>query len=1543
MVQTENSRSFSGVTLEQLIGYKKLELSEFILMAIRIAEALQELHHSNIIHYQINPACILINPKNNTVRFTNPHSAESGSSEPQKASATRLTGKAFWYLSPEQTGRIHQQVDYRTDFYSLGVTLYQALLGRLPFKAQDELGFIHCHLAVRPVPPHEINPVIPPVISEILMKLMEKTADERYQSALGLAKDLTRCLEQLQQKGIIESFELGAEDISDKFQLPQKLFGREEQKNLLQAAFERISKGSKEVLMVTGAAGTGKSSLINELDKQFTQGKGYFFSGKFDQYQHETPYSGWIQVFKQLTRQLLTQSEAQLEIWRQKLLHGLGKNGQVIRDVIPEIGLILGELPPVIDLPPDESKNRFNMVFQRFIRIFCAPEHPLVLFLDDLQWADVSSLKLLEVLMSDSKTKNLLFLGAYRNNEIPDGHMLPVTIENIKNENLVVNSIKLEALSLSNVQQMLTEAFKSDNVAELAELAIIKTGGNPFFLKQFLTSFYRDKLIRFDYAHRKWEWDIQNICRADITDNVVELIAGRIRKLPPGLRELLKIAACIGNKFEVEFLSIVSQKLLAETDHELREAVREGILTRIDNLNLDLKTPQENIVYSFIHDRIQQAAYSLIEEDERLNTHLTIGRLMLNSYDPQGSEERLLDIVNQLNLGIELIDNEAERETVARLELLAGKKSKQSTAYEAAYQYFMTGISLVDGDSWNTQYELTHSLYVEAGEAAYLTGDFSNAEFYLETATSSSNNLLDKIKAYEVRVASYSAQNKLEEAIAIAQVILKLIGINIPKKPSKLNIIMAIVKAKIILSTKHPNDILSIPLMTDPIAIAVDRVMIRVGVTAYKWDPNFFLLLILRLFDRLYLVYGNSDIHSNSFTCLGIILCLTGDYKSGYIFGELAFEHLDRLATNEFKPFAYQNFYTYIAFWRLPLKNLAPPLLEAFLESMEVGNRSVACLSIFDYCFYSFFAGKKLSALQDEMSLYSEEIYKTKNKELLSPQLIFHQTVLNLMGLSDNPCILKGRMYDWEQMLPRHFAENDINPITCFYACSLILNYLLGNYEQAVEYGKMAMKYINGLVGTVGVQYIYFYETLALLGRYYDLSLFERYHVLRTVTAKQRKIRRWAREAQINFLHMDYLIKAEKARALKRDRRAITYYEKAIEQAVLNESIREEALANELAAKFYLSLGLGNNRLAGLYMTDAYSCYQLWGATAKVSQLENQYPSYLNEELTQNYGPVHYDRINISAGSPEVNFTEPFDLATMKKVSQAMSGEIVLENLLKRLIEIVLENACAQQVILILKHNEGLFIEAFGKMDVNREINLKHIEVEKVSDSLPESIVNYVVRTKESVVLDNASDTDQFINDPYIQRTRPKSILCMPIVNQCELKGVLYLENNLVKGAFTEDRITILNVLSSQLAISIENTLFYNRLDELVNQRTDELTKELEYLKKSEKRYGGRLVTDLAQEVNTPHLENLYSLKRTVTEFKSNLIHPLELEDKNRLLSKREAEVAELLCQRLTMTEIAAKLMLSPRTVQSYVENIKEKLGARSKREILEKLLKDDG
>jgi serine/threonine protein kinase len=709
------SEDSGGESLKLWLASQKLTLQEFLLTAIKITRALGQIHQHNIIHKDINPSNIIINSTTGLVQIIDFGISTVLSRENPTLKNPNVLEGTLRYISPEQTGRMNRAIDYRTDFYSLGVTFYELLTGQVPWDYDDAMELVHCHIAKQAVPPHEINPEIgiPKAVSDLVMKLLEKTAEKRYQSAWGIIADLEECLEQLQAKGTIADFDLAQKDITDKFQIPQKLYGREREIETLLAAFDRVSNGTTEIMLVSGYSGIGKSALVQEVYKPITKASGYFIAGKFDQFQRNVPYSAIVKAFGSLVKQLLTESETQLGAWKEKLLAAFGDNGQIIIDVIPDVELIVGKQPPVQELGATEAQNRFNLVFQKFIRVFCSVEHPLVIFLDDLQWADSATLKLLQVMMADEETKYLFLMGAYRDNEVSQTHPLIMTLEGLQNQGATINHITLTPLDIEHITNLIADTVRKDrgSVMPLAELVVGKTQGNPFFVNQFLRTLYEENLLNFNSEQRNWDWNISEIEAVGITDNVVELMVGKLRKMPDSTQQALRLAACVGNSFDLNTLSIVNEKSTAATFTELVPALQDGLILATSELGVtEEEIVQSHLIittYKFLHDRVQQAAYALIEETSKKTVHLQIGRLLWQNTSPEKRAEEIFAIVDHLNLGIELVSDESERTEIAKLNLIAGQKAKAATAHESAVKYLQVGLSLLAEDSWDNQYELT--------------------------------------------------------------------------------------------------------------------------------------------------------------------------------------------------------------------------------------------------------------------------------------------------------------------------------------------------------------------------------------------------------------------------------------------------------------------------------------------------------------------------------------------------------------------------------------------------------------------------------------------------------------------------------------------------------------------------------------------------------------------------------------------------------------------------------------------------------------------
>jgi predicted ATPase/signal transduction histidine kinase/tRNA A-37 threonylcarbamoyl transferase component Bud32 len=1504
------------------MGRSSNSLSEFFHIAIQIVQTLEGLYHNRVIHKDIKPHNILINPKTQEVKLIDFSISSLLPRESQEIQNPNVLEGTLAYMSPEQTGRMNRGIDYRTDFYSLGVTFYELLTGQLPFQSSDPMELVHCHIARKPTHPIELNPAIPQVVNDIVMKLMAKTAEERYQSAFGLQCDLENCLQQWQEKSSISHFPLGRRDITERFIIPEKLYGRETEVATLLAAFDRVAgkgeegeigrrgeensqspvpspqspvqnpKSKIELMLVAGFSGIGKTAVVNEVQKPIVRQRGYFIKGKFDQFKRDIPFWAWVQAFQNLMRQLLTESAASVQQWKTGILEAVGENGQVIIDVIPELELLIGRQPPVPELEGSAAQSRFNLLLGKFIRIFATIEHPLVIFLDDLQWADSASLKLMQLLMSEAEERYLLVIGAYRDNEVNPAHPLMLTLDEIRKAEATVNQITLAPLDQPSLNRLIADTLSCppERAVPLTELIFTKTKGNPFFSNQFLKSLHQDGLISFDFSGGYWQCDIAQVRALSVSDDVVEFMATQLQKLPDNTQNVLKLAACIGNQFDLATLAIVQEKSQQETAADLWRALQEGVIIPItevykfftelepeasrgvpfgDGLAVsaeglyesqeEMNSPDtwllapDTCSYKFLHDRVQQAAYFLIPEDQKQSTHLKIGRLLLSKGGHGGTaptederEDKIFDIVNQLNIGVELIDHQTERDELAQLNLIAGRKARVSTAYVAARQYLTVGLELLAADTWQTQYDLTLALYSEAAGAAYLNGDIEQMDRLASIVRNRAKTVLDKVKIYRVSVLGYSSQHKLQEGIKIGLEILDLLGIKLPEYPSQSDILQALEETKSAWAGKRIEDLIDLPDMTDPEKLAAMDLLFDVIHPAYDGNPGLFTLCALQMVN-LSMQYGNSPLSAQGYGSYGIVLCgVVFDIDSGYQFGQLALKLLERFNSKKIKAAVCFLVNHFSLHWKEHTKETLKPVLEGYQSGLETGDLLFAAFDAWAYCVHSYWLGKELAGLEREMAKYSDAIDRINQNLILSYLNRYWQVVLNLMGRSGNPRRLIGEAYDEQTRFPMMVETSDRYGLGDLHLHKFILCYLFEDYPQALEHAATTESYLDAMIATLSVPPFHFYDSLVRLAVFADASESERERILEKVAANQAKMELWAHHAPMNYLHKLYLIEAERHRVRTEYIQAMDYYDKAIAVAKENEYIQEEALAHELAAKFYLTWG--KEIIAQTYITNAYYAYARWGAKAKVEDLEKRYPQLLapilDRESSQNRGERLSSTATRTVSSSSSGSSAVLDLTAVIRASQALSGEIHIERLLSSLMQVVMENAGASKCVLILKKEGHLVIEATAigagladKMtqttshsDTKRTLKvLQSIPVE-TSDELPVSVINYVARTQDYLLfndlnseIQSSKSKIQNLNDPYIIAVQPKSLLCTPIQHQGKALGILYLENNLTPGAFTSDRLEVLKVLSSQAAISIENAKLYETLEMKVQERTYQL------------------------------------------------------------------------------------------------------------------------
>jgi len=1512
---------FGGESLNRIISKKQFTIAEFLHLAIEIVDILGQVHLQHIIHKDINPSNIILNQKTGKLKLIDFGISTTLSRENPTFRNPNVLEGTLAYISPEQTGRMNRAIDYRTDFYSLGVTFYELLTGQFPFPTDDVLELVHCHIAKQPTPPHELKPEVPPIISALVLKLMAKNAEDRYLSAYRIKADLEECLRQWQTKGQIDPFLIDQHNISDQFQIPQKLYGREREISTLLAAFDRVSQGASEMMLVSGYSGIGKSVLIQEVYKPLTRQHGYFISGKFDQFQRDIPYASLIQAFRSLAQQLLTESEVEINNWREKLQVELGENGRVIIEVIPEVELIMGSQPPVPELLPVELQNRFNLVVKKFIKIFTQPEHPLVIFLDDLQWADRASLELIQLLMIASDHKYLFLIGAYRDNEVSEAHQLIQSLEEIEKARVTINRILLPPLALTDMTQLIVESIfvESRTAKPLAQLLLEKTAGNPFFINEFLKSLYFEGWLYFNYDSQRWQWDLEQIKTQPLTNNVVDLMTKNVKKLPTETQALLKLAACVGNQFDLKTLAVIYEKSIQETATDLRSALQSGLIVPLSSayqlMELDVEDLSNQLVaeYKFAHDRIQQAVYSLIPETDTQAIHLRVGKLLLKNTSSEEPEQKLFEIVNQLNKGRELIERQTERGELARLNLRAGKKAKSSAARQQAFNYLQIGLSLLGKESWSQQYNLTLDLYVEAAEAAYTIANYDKMECLTQVVLQKAQTLLDKVKVYEVKMQASCAQIKFIEAIKTGLEVLRLLGVELPERPSQSDLTREIEQIKSALAGRQAKELMDLPQMTDPHKLAAMRVM------NYLFGPAFIAINQLSLVNwcrqvNLLLQYGHSADSAFPYVGYGLILCLIGELDTGYQFGQLALKLLERFKDRTFKARTYAMYKLFIKHWNEPLRETSSFCLEAYQSGIETGDLEYAASAMAGYAYAFYLSGAELMDAKKQMAKAIAVTSQVQQEAYLHWTQIYMQAILNLMGQANNPCRLIGEVYDEEKMMPVHLAAKDRTAMMHAYSHKLPLCYLFQEFQQAVENADEFEEYAANAGSSFILPTAYFYDTLARLAVYSNASEAEREEILRKVAAKQEKMELWAKQAPMNFLHKFYLVEAEHARVLGKDKDAREYYDRAITLAHENEYLNEEALAYELAGRFYLARN--QKHVARHYLQDAHYAYQRWGAVAKVKDLEASYPQFLAQGSTDTL----QTRLNTSATQSGKTTSDVLDLNSVLQASQTISGEIILDKLLSKLMKLVIENAGAQKGFLILEKEGNWVIEAEGTVDSNEVTILQSIPVDSGDTDRPlpllsAAIINYVARTKKNVVLNDAVNEGQFTRDSYIVATQPKSILCTPLLNQGKLSGILYLENNLTTGAFTSDRVEVLKILSAQAAISIENSRLYEQLEgysrtleQKVEARTQELQEKnqdlaslLQKLKATQARIIaqeklaslGALTAGIAHEIKNP-LNFVNNFAELSIELTQELLEEIE-QQKDRLDPETRESIAEIL------------------------------------------------
>ena len=1387
------------------------EILDFLALAEQVARILGQIHDCRVIHRDLSSYNILFNPVSGQVRIVDFDLAMDVDLESPEASSPNILVGRLNYLSPEQTGRTNHRLDHRTDLYSLGVVFYELLTGSPPFEGLDPAETIHAHLAVTPRLPEGIRPDIPGALSDLVLKLLAKDPDERYQSALGLATDLGAARRKWETTGVLKGFSPRYYAVPANFKIPGKIYGREKETNILLEEFERVQAGAVSLTMVSGWSGMGKTCLVNNIQGIVNRSGGLFIAGKFDSIRGQMPYSGLVQAFQELMRRLLSESRSELVVWREKLIEALGENGQVIIDVIPELERIIGPQPPAPELDPASSQGRFIKLFQSFVQLFGQTGRPLVLFLDDLQWIDTATVKLVEFVFSDENASNLMFIGAFRDNEVDADHALASALAAMESRGVGVKRVLLEPLGAEDTGRLVADTLGTSRqqVQALADIVNAKTGGNPFFVNQFLSALHTEKLLRFDSWRPAWGWDLNRVIETTITDNVAELLSQRLERLPEVVRRVISRAACFGSRFDLDTLAKVTGSSLKEIRQWLSPAVRLGLILAA----AEQKTaePEDTLVsgssqYMFLHDRVQQAAYDRISDTEKAEAHLTIGRSLRETLPDQPNPRRTFEVADHLNLGGSLIEEERERIDLAGLNLSAGRMAMKAMAFEAAAEYMALGMEFLSDRAWETDYSLAWELNMQRAGAEFMIGRGEQSEELLFQTIERSRTSLEKAVLYFSLSRQRLFQGDYPQTRQYSVAGLRFLGLDIPDDDFGPAVRKEHELVRRNLGSRPASSLADIPFIDDPEKSVMMNLIGNIA-NAHVLADELFELMILKSIN-LMMAEGIPIEGIPGFSGYGVILCsMYEEYAKAYDFGRLAI-HLAEISGNlNIQAMVHGIFAWHISHWGEHIRKAEFHCRKGHQAALE--GWDIFMTSHFRWFFTRnlFYQEKPLAPILEQTAECLA--FCRKFRYLLGILCItgMQLTILELTGIPREDCGFTLEVNNEEDYMALCRDRRGQAAFFEHLSSKCVVSYLGGRPEEIADLVEkedpISKPVFKKMFGGV---WINFYHSLALLALFEEAPADKKRAYDSLISSNQEQMRVWAEACPANYGSKYLLVEAERARVARRDIEAMDLYDQAIASARENEFLLKEALANELAGKFHRSRG--RNRVASVYLADAFYKYRRWGAEAKVRKMREEYP----ELAVQPPALGASDPLSGLGFSVSIS-GEKLDLAAVFKASQAISSEIVLDRLLDKIMKILVENAGAEKGFLVLKEGENLAVRAGYPRGVGETKPAAFQTVEECPDLSP-AIVNYVARTGENMVLGDAFRDGRFTRDEYIIKNKPRSVICTPIDHQGELTGVLYLENNLSSGAFTLDHLEVLSILASQAAISLENARLFQNLEE---------------------------------------------------------------------------------------------------------------------------------
>jgi len=1401
------TEDFGAIPLSEYIKKDDMQIKELLNIALKITKCIKYIHNKHVIHKGINPFNIMYNPDKKIIKFSGFEDSSEFSFETAEAINPNIFHDKLYYISPEQTGRMNRPVDYRTDFYSLGITLYELACSKLPFASYDPADIVYFHIAKIPLPICEINPSIPTVVSKIILKLMEKMPGDRYKSAAGIEFDLQECINQLEEKGIIQGFELGRNDILDKFEIPKKLYGRENEMKKLLRTFERAAKGNAELILVGGYSGIGKTQLVNELHKPIIKENGIFLSGKCDQYNKNTPYSALFNALDQFCTYILSDSEVEVKNWGEKILDSLGKNGALLIDVIPRLQLIIGSQPQLMEESIVEVQVKFSAALQNLLRAISSQSRPIVFFIDDLQWIDSASLELFEKVIFDNSIRGLMFICTYRENEVDASHPLIRTIEKIKKDRGKIEYLHLDNLNIYAITEMIFNIFScnKEDAYGLAKIVHEKTLGNPFYVIEFLKYCNEEKLLYYNVCEKRWKWNESDIRNSKTSDNVVDFLIEKMKTLPEATKKLISMAACIGNRFDIKILSEISGKNLENINECLKPAITGEMIYVLGKDNLSSKKVQ----FLFCHDKFQQAGYFSLSEEDKKIIHMKIANYY-ETIEGLTNTSNLFLVAEHYSKVLDCINKEEDIKRVINIFLNAAKAARLTSAFDTARKYLELIIDIAP-EIFKKDDSFMQTIYTEYHLVLFSLADFEEVDKIYSKTEKITKDPVELVNACCVQLVSLSNRSRYKEAFYLGISLLEKLGVSYPED-KLMDVLQAEVEKFYLYESNGSLEKLEEKeMLCDEKDKAIAKLLNRISPASLFFNPlaSFWVLLVNT---NLMIEKGVATFAlEHSGAIMVALIPLKNDFHTGYMFAKKGILIAEKKG---FISELYRMYHSYSLFschWFEPLETEIYYAHEAYKGNLQNGEFECSCFSFFTSQAGIIECCNSVSEIQVEVETALSFASKMGNLYALESFVTFRQLLKALKGET----LTYGSFNDEDFNEEKHVKDIKHNAIgLCYcYIYRALSAVLFGDFKIAYALTEKLVPYLGYIEAFYIIALYRFLNSISICKTIEEMRSTEKKQIMQKVLEENQEwMYQRAKDAPFNFQHLYDIVCAEMKAMDAKYEDALRLYEKAMFEAKKNKRHYHYGIICEITAQRYLKMGI--KKTAGFYIKEAYASFFTWGAIGKVEAMKEKYKDILfSSSDFQSLLSVNNDLTSI-------------DLKSIANAAQTISSEIEIEKLLEKLMKIIMKNSGSTMGHILLKDESSWILSISGELNNQLEIIVDHKEITfdstDIKKILPISMISYAMRTKEVIIIEDIEQS-QFLSDNYFSENSIQSSICFPILKQNILIGIVYLENDALLGAFTKENFEVLKIISSQVAISIENAFLYTKLENKVKKRTYEL------------------------------------------------------------------------------------------------------------------------